>query len=213
MRLSDMDFAALLPTWMAGDAADAALGGAVEGAAASIAGAAHLLTTWNRIDELPEAVLDDLAWALAIEWWDPEAPAEAKRTLIRQSDLVHAKKGTCEAVEAVIQAYFGAGTVEEWNEYGGEPHHYRITTPNPTLVHENQDRFLALLAKVARKSSRLDAITVGLEQQSRLMPGAAVRTGERVHAAADRRGVRRTLGAATAITERVTVDMSARGEE
>lgn len=213
MRLADIDFTALLPTWMATDAADAALGGAVEDAASAIAGAAELLTTWNRIDELPEASLDELAWALAIEWWDPDAPVEAKRTLIRQSDLVHAKKGTCEAVEAVIRAYFGDGRVEEWPEYGGAPHHYRVVTANPTLVHENQDRFLALLAKVARKSSRLDTITVGLEQQTRLMPGAAVRTGERVHAAADRRGVRRTLGAATAITERVSVDMSARGEE
>lgn len=211
MRLSDMDFAALLPSWMAEDAADAALGGAVEAAAAEIAEASGLLTVWDRLEELPEAVLDELAWALSIEWWDPSAPLDVKRNLIRQSDLVHAKKGTPAAVEAVIRTYFGEGRVEEWFEYGGRPHHYRIATPNPTLVHENRDRFLALLARVVRRSSKLDSITIGLEQTACLRAGAAAGTVDRETAVIDQRCVWRNCGAAVSEGETVTVDMT--GEE
>lgn len=213
MRLSDVQTVAMLPSWMREDEADAALAAACDDVIRSMAADMGPLTVWDRIDELPEPFLDELAWALDIEWWDPSAPIEAKRTLVRQSDLVHAKKGTCAAVESVIRAYFGDGRVEEWYEYGGEPHHYRVRTANPTLVHENQDGFLALLAKVARKSSKLDSITIDLEQRSCLYSGVALHRGERIKVAMPRRGLMRLTGMAVSTIDEMTVDMTARTEE
>lgn len=213
MRISDVETAALLPSWMRGDPANEGLAAACDEVVRAMADDIAPLTIWNRIEDLPEPLLDELAGALDIEWWDPAAPIEAKRTLVRQSDLVHAKKGTCAAVESVIRAYFGDGRVEEWFEYGGEPHHYRIRTDNPTLVHEHQAEFMALLAKVARKSSKLDSITIGLEQKSCLFSGLAYRSSERVHVAMPRRGNRVETGLCVSVLDHVTVEMTGRSEE
>ena len=205
MRLRDVQTARMLPSWMREDPCDAALASAIDPVMRSMAEDLTLLTVWNRIDDLPESVLDELAWALSIEWWDAEAPLEAKRTILRQSDLVHAKKGTPAAVESVVSAYFGEGRVEEWFEYGGRPHHYRILTPNASLVHENLDKFLALLSKVARLSSKLDTVTVSLKYRGSLYSGCAQRSGERAHVAMPRRGHGRLRGIAVSETEHVTV--------
>lgn len=213
MRLRDVQTVAMLPSWMREDGANAALASSCDAVVREIADELPALTVWNRIDDLPERYLDALAAALDIEWWDASAPVETKRVLVRQSDLVHAKKGTCAAVESVIRAYFGDGRVEEWSEYGGEPHHYRVLTSNPTLVHEHQAEFMRLLAKVARKSSKLDSITIGLEQKSALYSGVAYRSGERIHVAMPRRGSWMATGMCVSIRDHVTVDMTKRSEE
>lgn len=213
MRLRDVQTARMLPAWMRADDVDAAAAGAVDRAVSAMARDLTLLTTWDRIDDLPEPVLDELAWALSIEWWDPAAPIEAKRAIVRQSDLVHAKKGTPAAVESVIAAYFDEGRVQEWFEYGGQPHHYRILTPSAGLVHQNLGKFLKLLSKVVRRSSKLDTVTVSLEQRGSLYSGAAQRTGCRIDVAMPQRGHVRLCGTATSETDHTAVDMTAGKED
>lgn len=212
MRLSNVESVRMLPQWMRDDAVDLALSRCVDRVVQSAAGDLTLLPIWNRIDDLPEAVLDELAWALSIEWWDPYAPIEVKRAIVRQSDLVHAKKGTPAAVESVVAAYFDEGRIEEWFEYGGQPHHYRILTPNATLVHENLGKFMKLLGKVARKSSKLDTVTVGLEQRGSLCSGTAQRSDCRIDVAMGRRSMVRLRGTATSEIESISIDMTERTE-
>lgn len=162
MRLNDIEFARLLPTWMRGDLADAALAQGVDEAVLALAPQIAVLSVWDCLDDLPEAYLDELAWALDVRWYDSGADAQVKRDLIRNSDLVHAKLGTVGAVESVVSSYFGAGRVMEWPEYDGEPHHFKVFTTDPSAVGENLPRFLDMLAKVKRLSSVFDGIMIGL---------------------------------------------------
>ena len=60
------------------------------------------LTTWDRIDELTEDELDDLAWELNILWYDKAAGIDAKREIVKSSDEVYRHLGTKWAVESVI---------------------------------------------------------------------------------------------------------------
>ena len=180
MRIDECTMAALLPPWMAEQTDNQALASIVDGVAKGAYEAAQTLPIWNRIDDLPETMLDELAYALNIEWWDSTASIDTKRSLIKNSDLVHAKKGTPAAVESVIDSYFGSGRLMEWPEYGGEPYHFKAFTTNPTLVAENQTLFLTLLEKVKRKSTRLDAILIGLTGEMRLYAGMASRTHDRM---------------------------------
>lgn len=179
MRIDECTMAALLPPWMSEQSDNAALASVVDDVAKGAFEAAQTLPVWNKIDELPEIYLDELAWALSIEWWDSTASLDTKRSLIKNSDLVHAKKGTPQAVESVIDSYFGSGRLMEWLEYGGEPYHFKAFTTNPQLVSDNQALFLSLLEKVKRKSTKLDAILIGLTGEMQLYEGAALRDHDR----------------------------------
>ena len=169
MRLGDLEFVRLLPTWMRGDPADVALSEGVDEVFRAAAPQIAMLSVWDCIDLLPEAYLDELAWALDVRWYDSGASVETKRDLVLNSDLVHAKLGTVSAVESVITSYFGVGRVMEWTDYDGKPHHFKAFTTDPTAVGENLERFLDMLAKVKRLSSKFDGIMIGLtgEQQAR----------------------------------------------
>lgn len=180
MRLTDLELRRLLPSWMQGDAADLALSRGVDTAVRRTAPELDLLSIWNALDQLPEAVLDELAWSLDIGWYDSGAPRPVKADLVRQSDLVHAKLGTVAAVESVIRSYFGSGRVKEWPEYAGEPHHFKVYSTNPTLVYERYTQFLSMLAKTKRLSSKLDAIEIGITGEGTVRAGVAVVMSDRV---------------------------------
>lgn len=175
MRLSDLDFQRLLPPWMRGDAADLALSGGVDETLRRVAPQLSTLTVWDAIDRLPEAYLDELAWALDVWWYMPDAPLETKRGLIRNSDRVHQKLGTVTSVESVVSDYFGTGRVREWFEYEGLPHHFKVFTTEPSAVNENLQRFLTILERVKRKSSKFDGIQIGLTGEQHLHVGVANR--------------------------------------
>ena len=36
------------------------------------------------------------------------------------------------------------GEVREWYQYGGQPHHFKVLSDNPSLVNSNLDLFLKL---------------------------------------------------------------------
>ena len=79
-----------------------------------------------RLNELPERVLDILAWQWHVDSYDSAVDAETKRKLIRESIAWHRIKGTPAAVEKVIAAVYGDAKIEEWYEYGGQPYYFRI---------------------------------------------------------------------------------------
>lgn len=81
---------------------------------------------YARIDELPESVLDTLAYDLHVDWYDYNHPVEAKRAVIRDSVKVHMRLGTKYAVVTALGSLYPETEVEEWFQYGGEPYYFRI---------------------------------------------------------------------------------------
>lgn len=79
------------------------------------------------IDDLPETVLDMLAYDFKVEWYEYSAPIQNKRQTIKECILVHKHKGTKYAVETAVHSLYGKAEVTEWFEYDGEPFHFRIT--------------------------------------------------------------------------------------
>lgn len=174
MKLSDLDFIRLLPQFMRDDPAVQGLSAALNAVIHRLADAASKMSTWDCIDELSEAELDDLAWELNIQWYDIGANIEIKRDLIKNSDRVYQHLGTKWAVENVVASYFGEGRVEEWFEYEGEPGHFRVTTPNPSVNNEKLADFLNLLSKVKRASAKLDGIVISLAAELSMASGVAL---------------------------------------
>lgn len=174
MTLQTLDFARLLPQFMRDDPAVKGLANAINTIIPGLSQSVKRLSTWDRIDELTETELDELAWELNIQWYDKAAPIATKRQLVKDSDRVYRHLGTKWAVENVIRAYFGDGKIEEWFEYGGQPGHFRVVSSNPSLNADKITEFMALLGSVKRHSSHLDSITINLAADIQLAAGAAI---------------------------------------
>ena len=174
MKLSDLDFIRLLPEFMKTDDAVKGLAAGVNEVIPQLAASLSTLSTWDHIDSLSDAELDDLAWELNILWYDTGADIGVKRELIKNSDMVYKHLGTKWAVENVISTYFGDGYIEEWFEYGGEPGRFRVYSTNPSLTQERLTEFLNMLNKVKRASAKLDSIFITLTCQMPLSAGVAI---------------------------------------
>ena len=174
MKTYDLEFVKLLPHFMRYDGSIIGLSKATDEIIGVFDKAARVMTTWDKINELPENELDDLAWELNITWYNKSAPIDVKRELILNSDKVYQKLGTKWAVENVISTYFGEGFISEWFEYDGEPGHFRIFSSNPTVTDENLTQFMDVLNKVKRASAHLDGVFITLTCRMPLSAGVAL---------------------------------------
>lgn len=97
---------------------------------------------FSRVDELPEEILDILAVDLNIQWYDNEADIERKRSTIKECMHINKYKGTKYAIEKALKSVYDDVRVIEWNEYGGEPYHFKIIIYDSSNDREKRDRVL-----------------------------------------------------------------------
>ena len=69
MRLSEVEMIKLLPSWMAQDGADRGLAAGCDTLSRDAFARLKLLSRWDKIDQLSEAELDEMAWELNIQWY------------------------------------------------------------------------------------------------------------------------------------------------
>lgn len=86
----------------------------------------ELILLLPRLDELPETLIDELAWQYHVDFYDYTADIDKKRALVRKAIAWHRYKGTPAAVEEVCTAVFRSAKVYEWFQYGGEPYHFQV---------------------------------------------------------------------------------------
>ncbi len=173
MTLTDLEFIRLLPQFMRDDLAVQGLSHGIDAIIPGLAESLKKLSTWDQIDNLSEAELDEMAWELNILWYELDAGIEVKRDLIRNSDKVYQHLGTKWAVENVIKSYFGNGYIKEWFEYGGEAGRFRVHSSNPAITGKKLTSFLNLLRKVKRASAKLEAVQIDLASAGGIVYGAA----------------------------------------
>jgi phage tail P2-like protein len=81
----------------------------------------------SRIDELPEEVLNLLAWQWHVDFYEPEKlPVEIKRSLIKNSIIWHRKKGTLWAVKQILRDLGLEPKIREWFDIGSAPYTFGI---------------------------------------------------------------------------------------
>jgi len=85
------------------------------------------LRIYPRIRELPEDLLDILAYDFKVDWWNPNYTVEEKRRTLADSWHVHKLLGTKAAVEMALRDIYPDSAVQEWFEYeGGKPYHFKL---------------------------------------------------------------------------------------
>lgn len=172
------NFLRTLPTVLQNDPHMQALAAAIAAELEKLAREPRLAQIYTRIDELDETMLDALAADFKVDWWRPEATLEEKRNALKMSWYVHKHLGTKSAIETAVADYLGTGKVEEWFEYGGQPHHFRVASENNTAIITNYDAFMSVLEVVQRRSSVLEHITALLHHTHALYIGTAMRVGK-----------------------------------
>lgn len=115
---------------------------------------------FTRIDELPESVLDILAWQFNVDWYEPDSLIEAKRKAINDALIIKKTQGTPAAVQRVIEIYFGDGYVEEWFDYGGQPGYFRVVTNNASATGDQAALLIRAVDKVKNLRSRLESVVI-----------------------------------------------------
>lgn len=130
-----------------------------------------------RIDELPEAVVDLLAWQLHVDFYDELKSLAEKRNAVKQSIAMHRIKGTRMAVELALHMVYESGEVREWFEYGGRPYYFRVRFIRPeTIRTEDVDRVIRIIYAVKNTRSRLESIGFTRPVRIGMYHGAAVST-------------------------------------
>ena len=143
-----------------------------------------LLSLYPRIDELPEALLDILAYDFKVDWWDRNYSIEEKRRTLKGSWYVHKHMGSKAAVETAIRVIYPGTRVLEWWEYG-EPYHFRldINITNDHIDSDKQHRVLERMNFYKSLRSHNDGVTYFVEAEPALAKAASSTPGlnETIH--------------------------------
>ena len=156
---TESNFLSQLPRVIAGDKNLLALATAIARALVTHLNDLPEEEIYTRIDQLPEGVLDILAYDFKVDWYDFDFPVEAKRNLIKTNYYVHRHLGTAGAVKEAIRAIYPDSDVEEWFDYGGDPYKFRVALNSgaPIIPVSNTDILKAVYTYKSLRS-HLEAI-------------------------------------------------------
>lgn len=113
-----------------------------------------------RIDELPEDVIDCLAWQFHVDFYEPGISLDQKRRLVKTAIASHRKKGTPYAVEEVVTAILEGAIVQEWFDYGGEPYYFRVIKINGQVAAEMYPKLKKAVEMVKNTRSWLEGVSL-----------------------------------------------------
>lgn len=157
----------ILPPSLKSDPDVAALAAAIEPELREISLGTRLPILLAMIDQLPEDVVDLLAWQFHVDFYEPNLPLPIKRELVRNSIPWHRYKGTPYVVEQLVSTVFAKSRVEEWWEYSeGEPYHFRIVVGDAPYIRFSNLMWAINTVKNVR--SWLDYVIVELERTLKL---------------------------------------------
>lgn len=183
IRLQDGQIADILPGCFSDEAGVLALGFSIHKAMQRLLSYCGDIRVFAVIDTLPEPVLDRLALDLNTQYYEDSLEVGVKRGLVKNTMLWYARAGTANAVEGLISVAFGAGSLKEWWEYGGEPYCFRVRAEAP-LTEDGVNYFTRIIQYVKNTRSHLEALEVFRRQLSGLYMGSGT-WGVRRQAIAD----------------------------
>ena len=92
--LQNLNLIELLPTSIASDETIRNICNAIAEKLQTINEKAELVLLLPRLDQLPETLVDELAWQYHVDFYDYAASLDKKRALVRKAIDWHRRKGT-----------------------------------------------------------------------------------------------------------------------
>ena len=158
--LHDADFLSTLPSVLKNDAVLNAVAAAIAVELQLLLEDTEKAVIYTMIDELPEELLDIIAYDFKVDWYDDGYSISEKRATLQDSWNVHRKLGTKYAVEKALSAIYENTNVQEWFEYSGDPYHFKLRIPvdQTTLDLTKHETVLGLVDYYKNLRSVLDEV-------------------------------------------------------
>lgn len=174
MKLNSLELDKMLPLFMREDKNFKAICRALEGEFKLLYEQTNLIKLYANIDNLPEEILDELAWQFNAIEYNKSYSIDVKRELIKTCLSTHHRRGTVAAVEEIAAKIFGNATVSEWFEYGGEPFHFKVYTANVSTSDEMITEFNRVIKQTQNIRSHLEEVIAETIDEMDLFFGCAV---------------------------------------
>lgn len=151
-----------------------------EAATAKLSGITVAIRTIWTPTACPVDLLPYLAWALSVDRWDKDWPAERKIVAIQHSYWLHRRKGTRAAVRRVIEDMGFSATFAEWFDVGDEPGTFRLEVDvnDVGLTPKTLDELNRLIGDAKPVSRHLAQMTIATSAHGYAWAGVAVIDGE-----------------------------------
>lgn len=141
--MSDKLLSPTLPASIAKDKNIQDLSNILDTTLADIRQKTELILLLPRLNELPDKILDELAYQFHVDFYRDSFSHDIKVKLIETSILSHRLKGTPYAVEKVCTDIFKSAKVLENWEYGGQPYHFKVSLISEAVT--DADRVYTLI--------------------------------------------------------------------
>ncbi|TVX93056.1 phage tail protein I [Paenibacillus agilis] len=179
-ELINLSLLDILPHSLRGDDSVVAAAKAIDKELQGITEMVQRLSIFKHSDQWTNDETNELAWQFHVDFYDPSLPLPQRRELVRNAIKWHRQKGTPVAVEELVVTLFGDGKVEEWFEYGGQPHHFRVVTNNPGVTAERAQDFIDAVDSVKRASAKLERVIINQTESMQIMYAAVLHMGEKM---------------------------------
>lgn len=138
-----------------------------------------LRTLWTPTAS-PVDLLPYLAWALSVDRWDKDWPAERKIAAIQRSYWLHRRKGTRAAVRRVVEDMGFSATFAEWFEVGDEPGTFRLEVDvnDVGLTSKTLNELNRLINDAKPVSRHMSQMNIAVKVRGDIHTGAALCCGE-----------------------------------
>lgn len=131
---------------------------------------------YPRIDELPEEVVDLLAWQFHVDEYHVAKTLEEKRNIVKKAIELHRYKGTKYSVEETLRWLASINAqVKEWFEYGGEPYRFKLRVFSDIPTPEKWDDLLKIVIEYKNVRSWFDGVEKEKDYQNTVLQGAALK--------------------------------------
>lgn len=121
--------------------------------------------TWADLECVDDRKLDFLAAECRVLFYNADLDPNVKRQMIWNSIYWHMKLGTFRTMKEIADILFDNENtvIEQWFEYGGIPHHFKIILDisNPQLK-TNIANIIDMIKRYKRAAARLDGIVCNL---------------------------------------------------
>lgn len=118
-----------------------------------------------RIDELPEGVLDLLAWQLHVDFYDLAETLSMKRESVKGSILWHMHKGTQWAILEALREIGIQAEFIHWKDSGDAPYTFRLKALVTGDYYRTQgrDKLISSIRRAVNESKAARSYLAGLE--------------------------------------------------
>lgn len=145
---------------------------------------ASILRTLYNPDTCPAHLLSQLAWAWSVDRWDPTWSESVKRSAIKASFFIHARKGTIGALRRVVEPLGYLIEIIEWFNTvpQGVPGTFalKVGVLDTGITEEMYQELERLIDDAKPVTRHLTGLAISLETKGALNIGVALNLGDEI---------------------------------